>query len=143
MPAQPIISASLIGEKELLKELERLPLKVRRQGMRSAVSAGATPVLRAAKRKVKVVTGVLKRSLGRRATTDRRTGEPVVIVGPRTRYSETVDGVQKIPNMYAGKVEREQPFMRPAFDTAHQEATEAAGRRLWAFISKRKGAPPS
>ena len=167
--AEVFISSRLIGEKELLKELDKLPLRVEGRGVRLALSAGATPILKSMKRRVKSATGTLRRSLRRKGFKGLGRGEYVMVLGPDKDHVESHGGVKMRPVNYAHLVEygrkafglkdkkvlasrtkvygtkvgavSRQPFMRPAFDAHHKGAVALAGKRLWKFINERKGAP--
>jgi HK97 gp10 family phage protein len=103
--------------------------------LRKAVGDASKIVLKTAKQKVpKGETGLLKKSLGRKISVNRRTGRVVAIVGPRTGYKSTKKGkkITKLgeqfkaaevnPVRYAHLVEKgtkhsaPKPFLRPALD---------------------------
>ena len=106
----------LEGDKQLIKKLERLGSTIGRRVVRKAAGKSMTPMNKAAKREAPVVTGLLKKSIGKKVKTYRKDGVVWVAVGPRTGFLEVIDGVRKDPVKYAHLVEQHNPFMRRAFD---------------------------
>jgi len=76
----------------LMGRLGRFPAKYQRQGVRRALNAGASPILKAARKLIPKGSGLkpdggsrkhLKRTLTKKAKTYRDSGVTVVIIGPR------------------------------------------------------------
>lgn len=113
----------LKGDKQLIKNLEKLGLTVGNRVVRRAANSAMGVMVKAAKAKCPKDTGTLKKSLGKKAKTYKNNGITWVAVGPRTGF-ETIgeDGKKNDPNKYAHLVEKgtyktkAQPFLRPAFD---------------------------
>src|SRR4051812_20572613 len=122
--------AVLKGDKQLERLLRGLGDRVQRKVLRAAVSAGATPVVKTAKARARKRSGLLKKSLGKKVVTNKRTQSATAIVGARksvtgpngerpARYLHLVEkghigpGGQYVPG---------QPFLEPAFDEAKPRA---------------------
>lgn len=112
--------ADLKGFRELTAKLDQLKRSVRNRILRKAVTAAAGIVVNAAKAACPVETGQLRKSIGKRIKTYRRTGVVVGIVGPRTGFKNATTG--RNPTKYSHLVEfgsatsAAKPFLRPAFD---------------------------
>lgn len=81
-----MISASVQGMREAYAALDKAGKKIQRDGSRKAAQAGSKIVLDAMKPAVRVRTGLLKKSLGRKVKAFRDSGVAVGIVGPRTGF---------------------------------------------------------
>lgn len=117
--------ATLDGDKKILRKLAHLKGAVARKIVRRAQSKAATPILKSAKRGVRVETKALKKSLGRKTTTYKN-ATVVTLIGPRTGHKDGETG--RVPTRYAHLVERRYPYLRPAYDSnkASAEATMAS-----------------
>lgn len=153
------LKVEVVGEKQLLRALRSFGPAAQRRIARPAVRAASTPVLKAARqnapKKKDPRTGQLRRSLGRRIVTYRRTGNVVAIIGPRTKMV-TVDGHgRKVnPTKYAHLLEfgtaphsyktraglhpgaKARPFMRPAWQANRAAAMGIMRAKLWEGIQK-------
>lgn len=90
-----MIKAKVQVDMKPLQQLQKNQNRVLRKAIRN-VSA----LLRSdMKQNAPADTGALKTSIGTRILNKKKT--VLGIVGPRTRYSKTVKGVEKIPNQYA------------------------------------------
>ena len=90
------VGAKLEGLEGTLKQLKELGRRVRNKVLRQAAMAASKPILDAAKAKVPVVSGLLRKSLGRRVQI--RGANFVVWIGPRRGMKEVVtmrDGRQR------------------------------------------------
>lgn len=140
------LKGRMSGEKKLNRKLSRLKEAVKRRVLRKAVTAASKPVLKAAKTKAPKQTGLLRKSLGRRTKTYRKSGVAVAVVGPREGFSKevVVNGKSEFRNpvKYAHLVELgtiknvAQPFLRPALDSTKVEATQAMAQAIEAGIEK-------
>lgn len=97
--------AQLIGGKELEKKFRTLGDKVQRKVLRGAVNAGATPVVKATKSKVKVETGTLGLSIGKKVKAYKG-GAVVGVIGPRFQVVSMYKGRKRRPAFYAHLAEK-------------------------------------
>lgn len=98
------INLKLIGVKELEDKLKGLGPKVAKRILRGAVQSGANPIVKAARAKVPVRFGLLKKCLGVKTKTYKN-GTVASIIGPRWGFRQTVDGQPQDPGNYAHLVE--------------------------------------
>lgn len=80
MPSGPDIFG-----KELERVLRKLPEKVLNKVARQAVNAGATPVLKAARKNVPVDQAVLKKTLTKKTKVFKNSQTAISLVGPKAR----------------------------------------------------------
>ena len=121
----PLVQMRIEGLEELRDKLLKLKRVTGRKVVRKALNEASKPILRTAKAKVPVDTGLLRKSLGRKQKSYRG-GRSVVIIGPRTGFKRevTVAGKKQVrnPAKYSHLVEfgtrrtAAKPFLRPAFD---------------------------
>lgn len=136
-------SFKLEGFKELDRKLKKLGDKVHRKVTRQAVNAAATPVVKAAKANADESkdSGLLKKSLGKKVATFKKTQTVAAIVGARKNVSGEVDGEIRRPARYAHLVEKghidengnhvgARPFLRPALDETGEKAMDVMGAKL-------------
>ncbi len=87
---------SLIGDKDLIRKLDRLGKKGYRKTVAKAMSKAATPVSKLAKRLApRGPTGLLKKSIGKKSKWYR--GTRVVIIGPRKGFKVAVGTYKRGP----------------------------------------------
>jgi HK97 gp10 family phage protein len=161
--ANPIpVSIDLLGDKELMRKLDKLSSKIGRSVLRKAVRAGTPDVLKDARSRVPKDTGNLKKSMGRKFKWYNRTGTYVVVVGPRHRAEKTTvqrgsftktKTAKAIKGFHGHLVEYgtkprytkngvfrgigpAQPFMRPAWDANRKKAEQLAVAKLLAEVEK-------
>lgn len=127
MPAR---ETQVKGLKELNKILEQLPIKLQKRAVRKALRAGSRPIIQKARSLAPVDTGALKKSIiyaQRRDPTRGAIGflkSSVAGKGKQNTGSEK----KRVPSKYAHLVEfgtsraPAQPFMRPALDSAGNDA---------------------
>src|SRR4051812_41547264 len=96
----------LIGAKELERKLKTLGPRVQKKVLRSAVSAAGTPVLKSARQKAKKQSGLLKKSLGKKVTTNKNTGAVTAIIGARKQVEGEYKGKPRKPSRYSHLVEK-------------------------------------
>lgn len=96
----------LIGGKELERKFRTLAERVQRKVLRGAVSAGATPVMKATKGKVKIETGTLQLSIGKKVKAYSKTGSVVGVIGPRFQVTSMYKGRKRRPAFYAHLAEK-------------------------------------
>lgn len=135
------------GLKELQKKLATLPERVQRKVMRSATNAGASPILKAAKRKAKKRTGLLKKALGKKVVTNKKNQSVTAVIGPRKDVTGEVNGKTYKPSRTAHLVEKgfiaangehvaAQPFLNPALEETAGEAVSVIASKLGQGIEK-------
>ncbi|HEX9904628.1 MAG TPA: HK97-gp10 family putative phage morphogenesis protein [Propylenella sp.] len=132
----------LEGAKELDEVLQKLPRGAQRLALVGALRAAAKPILAAARSKVAVRTGGLKKSLGVRVLRSRvhqaavaigprpgRGGDHGILVEygtvPRTRVSGGSTGAMP-----------PQPFLRPALDSNRERAAKIIVEELGDRIAR-------
>lgn len=139
----------LEGAKELDRKLRKLGEKVHRRVTRQAVGAAATPVVKAAKANAdeSKESGLLKKALGKKAVTYKKTQTVAAVVGARKNVVGEVDGKTRKPSRYAHLVEKGyidehgnyvpgQPFLRPALDQTGEQAMGVMQNKLASGIEK-------
>lgn len=88
------IKAQLEGLPELLKSMDGLKPALKNRILRKALKKGSTIILKAARSKVPVDTGILKKSLGVKDKTY-PSGVVIALVGPRMEFSKNKKGQTK------------------------------------------------
>lgn len=124
------------GDKELIRNLERLPNRVARKVARQAVSAALTPLNKAAKREAPRDQGTLKKSLGKKIKTYKNDGVVWGAVGVRSGFGVVIDGTLKDPRRYAHIVEGLTGFLRRAFDQSKKQVLSILGKKLGSGIER-------
>lgn len=140
-------SIQIDGLKELQRKLATLPERVQWKVMRPAVSAAATPVLKSARQKAKKRSGGLRKSLGKKIVTNKKTQSVTAIIGPRKDFQTEVNGKPYKPSRTAHLVEKGfinaagehvpgQPFLNPALAETQGQALGVLGTKLGEGIEK-------
>ena len=142
---------------EFIRQLEEFPEKFRKSAEKAVLSAGAKPILKAARAKVPVRSkggGTLKKSLGVKVYIGKKSS--AAYVGPRSgfAYEKNVTGrrrdkgkgkkidAQEVAFYQETGTPRHaaQPFIRPAIDSAQSSVLSAMAaeidRQLTKIISK-------
>lgn len=138
---------TLKGDKELARLLNGIGEKVARKALRSAVSAGATPVVKAAKQKAAKRSGLLKRSLGKKVVANRHRQSATAIVGARKSVTGTVNGKPYKPSRIAHLVEKPhigpdgqyvpgRPFLNPALAETREASVGAMKNKLREVVER-------
>jgi len=122
--------AHVIGDKALAKIFKQLPGRIFRKVARASVSKALTPVTKSAKRRVRVQTGLLKKSIGKKVKTYSRSQNIAGIVGARNEIEGEFKGKKRKPAKYSHLVERTHPFLRPAFDENQKQMIETLSKDL-------------
>ena len=86
-------NVTLTGRRELAELLTELPNRVKRKGLRAAVTAASSPVLRAARAKAPKVSGLLKKAMGKKVKAYK--GAATAIVGARKDVSAAAAGIAR------------------------------------------------
>lgn len=132
------IDVQILGEEALIAAINQLAKdSTRRKIMRPAIREAASKISKAAKSKVPVETGLLKKSIGVKVVTY-KSGTIYAAIGPRSGFKRKVQRtmpstgkkreVLSNPTKYAHLVEfgtsrfAKKPFMRPAMDSVNSMA---------------------
>lgn len=133
----------LKGGKQLDRLFEELPKRTAKRGMRQAANAGTTPILKAARAKVPVESGLLKQSLKKKIKNYALSC--VGIVGADRALEGEYLGRKRVPAKYIALVDQghggkhpapPHPFLEAAIDESGSAAQQAATDKLAAFIEK-------
>ncbi len=137
--AQPGIV--VMGDKKLIRKLERLTKGVTAI-VRSATSKSLTPVNKAAKRAAPVDTGLLKKSIGKKIKTYRRSGAVVGLIGVRDGFTEISGGKKRNPAKYGIIIEARTRFLKSSFVSKIPEVVAILSREVGRGIERQaaKGA---
>ena len=133
---------SIVGDKKLIRKFKTLEAKTQKKFVRKALRAAGKPVLAAAKQKVPVREGKLKKSLKLRAIKRSRTGVGVLI---KTGNREELGIKPGEKGFYPFSVEYgtantpEQSYLRAGMDENRDKALKILGDELWRQI-KAEGA---
>lgn len=108
------IKARIEGIEQVQAMLKNLTPATQRKVLRPALNAEGVKIRQAAKRNVPNVTGLLRKSLGKKSKTY-TDGTVIVIVGPRRGFKRVIDGKPRNPVNYAHLVEfgTKPHFLRP------------------------------
>ena len=107
-----------IKMKDLLKELDKLPEKIKNRIVKGAVRASAKPIIEEARRLVPVRTGNLRKSIG---VTKRRDKGSVVTFSVSPRKGGKYNGYYGYFLELGTKKMSPHPFLRPAFENRGEE----------------------
>lgn len=105
------ITFNLLGDKALVKALNRLEDKVERRVLTTAVGKAALPIRKAAKALAPKRTGALANSIGIKRYRSKRAPMAIAVIGPRTDFKpskkvgEAIGGRNIKPAKYAHLVE--------------------------------------
>jgi HK97 gp10 family phage protein len=154
-----MIAVDMKGLAELERKLRQLAEKMQGKALRQATNAGAQVIKRAARARVPVDTGLLKRNIvvgrSRRNSAKGRESYNIFLKKEKRIYANTranrrrnrvgkkyeVDG----PAFYGKFVEMgtskmaARPFLRPAFEASKQAAVDAVRLKLAEVIKKTGG----
>ena len=120
------IYAEIIGDKQLIANLNALAPKIKKKIMKPAMRKGAAAIAKRAKRKVKKRSGMLQKSIKAKATKNGN-GQVYVDMKAAGEYK----GKRVVPKNYAHLVEfgtrtsAAHPFMRSALAEGKNEAFQA------------------
>jgi len=144
-------SLTVKGQAKLNRKLKKLSGTVQRKLARPALTAAAKPIIKMAKAKAPVETGLLRLSIGAKTKVSRVNNTGFVVIGPRRGFKSTkADAIRaakgnkkREPANYGHLVEfgtasgaRPRPFMRPAFERFKGKALETIAKVMWSGISK-------
>lgn len=151
-------TATLVGSRQLRRQLDRVDDAFRGQALEAAAVAGALPILNQAKRNVHKVSGTLARSLHigghSELAGDFRTGEGYGDVGGAIASRDEAEVQIGSDLAYARREElgfvgtdslgrrynfTGHPYLRPALDERRDEAIKEMGEALAAILAKAIG----
>jgi len=113
----------VIGDVALQRKFDSMSVKVQKKISRQVIMKAGRRTAKAAKPKVTIRSGTLKKSIGTRGRTYK--DDVMAVVGPRQGFRTTVDGEPHDPAKIGHLVERGHggpgparayPFLRPALD---------------------------
>lgn len=104
-----MIVAESVGFEELAKKLEKTLPKTAKKAIRKGVSKGSQLLAKKAKGRVHRghggVPGLLKKSIGQKVKTYRRSGEVVGVIGPRVGFLHILNGGKRVDPVKYGHIE--------------------------------------
>lgn len=136
--------------------LVKLGNRIVSKGRSASVRAGGSVIIKAMRSRAPVETGSLKKALGQRIKTYRRSGTSTSIIGARSKLYATAKG-KRNPANYAHlpelgvrphRIPRKgtkgiwhtgvegKPYMRPAWDSAASDAKDAVVDKLSSVFNK-------
>jgi HK97 gp10 family phage protein len=92
MARRAFFRVKVSGHRELKRELEAVPEKIQRKALRAGQTKASRIVIKEARAKVPVRFGLLKKSIGRRSKTYRKTGVVLSVIGPRRGFKKKREG---------------------------------------------------
>lgn len=133
----------LTGFTELAYALRKLPERVAKNALRSAVNAGAAEIRKAARAAAPVDSGLLKKNIYQKQIREASSNQrQTYFVGVRSGKGANKDGTKKELPFYwrfmeFGTSKRPAaPFLRPAFEKEKENAIKAIGQKLDERIQK-------
>lgn len=140
------LKISLQGVEEMTRNLEKIGTRVALRGPNAAVRAGSSVIIKEMRRRAPVDTGSLKKALGQKVKTYRRSKTVVSIVGARSILYQTSKGKRNpanyahLPELGTKRGVKAMPFMRPAWDAAAPDARLAAINKMKEVFQKEAAA---
>ena len=119
------------GADDLQKKLSRLSGAAIGKALATSAKAGALKIENAAKKKVPVRTGTLKRSIHSEITSQTDTSI-VVTTGPATPYARVIE----FGSDEKGQHRKAKPYLRPAFDEQVDTARDTIKASFKKIIDK-------
>ena len=130
-----IVKFEMKGLDELDRAVKKLPEKIQKRVLIGALRAGGRVIQKEAKARAPVKSGNLKRNISVVAGKSKKSApigqvqaEVFVATTPKAWYSHLIE--------FGTKHISAKPFLRPAFDTTHQEVLNAIGDKLAEGILK-------
>ena len=118
-------TVALEGIPKAIEASRALERRIKRGGMRAALTKATTPILRQAKAMAPRESGLLRKSLKRKVKTNTRSDTITVIIGADKSVKGTYKGKERRPARYLHLVElghggprpaAPHPFLRPAYE---------------------------
>ena len=129
------VTVKLTGLDELDRAVKKLPQRLQRRVLNTALRASGRVIQKRAKSLAPVKSGVLRRSIVVR-TGKARKGSATVFVTTTKGKGEKNDAWYAHLVEFGTKLVRARPFLRPAFDETQKEQLDAIGQTLAAGIIK-------
>jgi HK97 gp10 family phage protein len=127
---------NMSGDRQLERMLRGLPDKVLRKVTRQAINAGATPVLKAARKNVPVDKAVLKKAMTKKVKVYQKSSTVLGLVGPRARaapHAHLADKGSVLRRHKSGKSIGAMPasgFMAKSLDENRTAALDAISSKM-------------
>ena len=124
---------SLLGDKDLQRQFQQLPLVVQRKLLRQSFRAALRPVLAAARARAPKLTGRMARTVRLRAL-KRRRGQLGLMIISGTREALGIPPERR--SYYPAHVELgtsqrpAEPYLRPAFDSQREAMVQTLARGI-------------
>lgn len=138
-----MVEMQVSGMRELQDALKRLPDKIARNALRSAVNAGAAVIRNEARARVPTRTGRLRKAIYQRQIRERSgAGTQTFYVGWRARGTKRSGKSQTHGAFYGRFVEfgtsrmAAKPFLRPAFEARKHDAVARIREKLRERITR-------
>ena len=132
----------VIGQKELVRAMNAIPYTVKKDKFFMAVfRAAAKPIIQAARSKVNIEEGDLKRSIKAFSTRASRRW-PGLYVGPKAKGGSSKKNNQRSGGFYGAMVEYgtvhsdPHPFMRPAYEQKKGQGSEILLKGATMIVNK-------
>lgn len=87
------------GDKQLAVLLYELPRRAQKKALKQAVTAGATPIVKAVRRLVPTTSGLLKKSVTKKVKSYSG-GNAIALIGANADLAGTYQGMNRIPKYY-------------------------------------------
>lgn len=137
-----ITSGKVLGNKELIRAMNKIPYEVKKNKFFMAVfRQAAKPIIAAARANINNEEGQLKKSIKAFSTRASRR-LPALYVGPKATGGSAKKNEQRGGGYYGAMVEYgtatadPHPFMRPAWDKSQSQAAELLVRGAQAIVEK-------
>ena len=137
-----ITSGKVLGNKELIRAMNKIPYEVKKNKFFMAVfRQAAKPIIAAARANINNEEGQLKKSIKAFSTRASRR-LPALYVGPKATGGSAKKNEQRGGGFYGAMVEygtesaAPHPFMRPAWDKSQNQAAELLLRGAQAIVEK-------
>tara|TARA_Y100000817_G_scaffold103868_1_gene81409 strand:+ start:830 stop:1300 length:471 start_codon:yes stop_codon:yes gene_type:complete len=133
------------------KTTEAVLDQIERRGMKDALMKAATPMVKKTRELATTQTGALKKSIGKKGSTNRAKQSAEVKIGPRkgfrfkgrkpVAYAHLVEfgHVKKTPGGTVKGFVPPKPFMRPAFEAEKANSQKLYAKELGGMIHRHYG----
>lgn len=118
------------GDKQLKNLLAQLPKRVASKGNKAAVTAGAKPIVKAAKNKAPKESGALRKAMGSKVKTYKADAgtSAVAVIGARRNVTADYKGKPRVPSRYIHLVDKGTKYIKGDnfLEQAYEEEKNAA-----------------
>lgn len=146
------VAIKLTGLNTALASLDLVSTKLRKRILRRAFTKAARIVAKKAKSKLPNKStatyttnqtqriyqryGLLKKSIGSKVRTNRKTGDVYVVIGPRKGFKENGRNPEKYAHLveYGTRHSKARPFLRPALKESKQQIIELIKNEIFSGI---------